>query len=145
MMRHWHRLPSKVLDVLDVLFLETPKVRLDGALSNLIRGRPCLLQESWTKWLLKSPSKSNDSTVLWILKSFDLWLGHIASIPSAIQGNIQELPLAVLLISAGNRKAASSLQYVVSWHQIFWKVLFQTVWLNRCTSIVKVHLKNHFI
>ena len=32
-MRHWHRLPR---DVLDAPSLETFKVRLDGALNNLI-------------------------------------------------------------------------------------------------------------
>ena len=31
--RHWHRLPREVVDAPS---LETPKVRLDGALSNLI-------------------------------------------------------------------------------------------------------------
>jgi len=50
--KHWHRLPR---DVMDALPLETFKVRLDRALSNLLRALqvlcrcPCSSQGSWTR------------------------------------------------------------------------------------------------
>ena len=40
--RHWDRLPSEIVDVPS---LEAFQARLDGAVSNLVRGRcPCLKQ-----------------------------------------------------------------------------------------------------
>jgi len=39
-MQHWHRLPREVVDA---PYLETFKVRLDGALSNLIQSKMSLL------------------------------------------------------------------------------------------------------
>lgn len=54
-MRLWHRLPRELVDA---LFLETLKVRLDGALSSRF---PYSLQRSWTRWPLRVPSNSNDS------------------------------------------------------------------------------------
>ena len=60
--RHWNRLPREVVDALS---LETLKVRLDGALSNLICCRcSCSLQGSWTRWPLRVPSISNNSMIL---------------------------------------------------------------------------------
>ena len=45
---------------------ETLRVRLDGALSNLICCRcSCSLQGSWTRWPLRVPSISNNSMILW--------------------------------------------------------------------------------
>jgi len=60
--KHWHRL---LRDRMDVLSLETVKVRLDGALSTCSTCRSlCLLQGSWTRWPLSVPSNWNDSTIL---------------------------------------------------------------------------------
>jgi len=42
--KHWHRLPREVADA---PFLETCKVRLDGALSNLIQLKMFLLTAGW--------------------------------------------------------------------------------------------------
>lgn len=47
LVKHWHRL---LRDGMDVLSLETVKVRLDGALSTCSTCRSlCLLQGSWTR------------------------------------------------------------------------------------------------
>ena len=60
--RHWHRLPS---DVVDVPSMETFKRRLDQALGNLIQPWcPRALQGSWTRWSLKVPSNNKDSMIL---------------------------------------------------------------------------------
>ena len=53
----WPRLPSEVVDAPS---LETFRVRLDGALSNLIELKMSLLMAGgWTRWALKVPSNSN--------------------------------------------------------------------------------------
>lgn len=59
--KHWNTLPR---DVVDVLSLETFRVRLDRALSTW---GSCSLQWGWTVWLLKILSNSNDSVILGIL------------------------------------------------------------------------------
>jgi len=60
--RHWHRLPREVVGAPS---METLKVRLDGALSNLVCCRcPCSLQGSWPRWPLNVPSNSNVSMLL---------------------------------------------------------------------------------
>ena len=60
--RHWNRLPS---DVVDVLSLETLKVRLDKALGSLLQlCCPCSLQGSWTRWPSVLLSNSKDSMIL---------------------------------------------------------------------------------
>jgi len=65
-MRHWHRLPREEVDALS---LETLKVRLDGALSTWLSCRcPCSLLEGWIRWLLRIPSNSNNSMILWSSK-----------------------------------------------------------------------------
>ena len=69
--RHWHRLPREVVGAPS---LQTPKVRLDGALSTWWScGFPCSLQGSWTRWPLRVPSNSN--------KSMTLWSGPIGLLP----------------------------------------------------------------
>ena len=59
--KHWHRFPREVVDAPS---LETFKVSLDGALSNLSWRCPCSLQEGWTRWPLKVPSNPNCSVIL---------------------------------------------------------------------------------
>ena len=62
--RHWNRLPW---DAVDALSLEAFKARLDHALGNPCScARPCSLQNSWTRWLLKVPFNSNKSMILWL-------------------------------------------------------------------------------
>ena len=70
-MRHWHKLSREVMGA---LFLETLKVRLDGALSTWCSCRcPCSLQGIWTRWSLRVPSNSNDS--VWADADLDLLVG----------------------------------------------------------------------
>ena len=53
--RHWHRLPQEVVDAPS---LEAFKVRLDGALSNLIELKTSLLSAGWLGWMaFKGPSQ----------------------------------------------------------------------------------------
>jgi len=60
--RQWHRLPRAVVDAPS---LQTPKVRLDGALSTRWNCRcPYSLQRSWTRRLLRVPSNPNHSVIL---------------------------------------------------------------------------------
>ena len=60
--RCWHRLPS---DVVDTLFLETFKARLDQALGSLMElWCPCALQGVGIDGSQEVPSSSEDSTVL---------------------------------------------------------------------------------
>ncbi|KAK4829894.1 hypothetical protein QYF61_007286 [Mycteria americana] len=61
--KHWNRLPREVVDAPS---LETFKVRLDGALSNLIQLKMSLLIAGggWTRWPLKVPSNPNHSMIL---------------------------------------------------------------------------------
>jgi len=60
--RHWNR---SLRLVLDAPSLETPKVRLDGALTpDGAVGVPRSLQGSWTRCPLRVPSNSNDSMIL---------------------------------------------------------------------------------
>jgi len=48
----------------DAPSLETPEAGLDQALGNLMAlWCPCALQGSWTRWPLKVPSNSKDSTI----------------------------------------------------------------------------------
>ena len=59
--KHWNRLPREVVDAPS---LETFKVRLDGALSNLIELKMSLLMAGgWTRWPLKVPSHPNHSVI----------------------------------------------------------------------------------
>ena len=59
MVRHWNRLPR---DVMDVLSLETPKAKINGALSNVVElWCPSSLLGSCTRWPLKVPSNCKDS------------------------------------------------------------------------------------
>jgi len=44
--KHWNRLPKEAVDVSS---LETFKVRLDRALSLMLRRSPCRLQGGWTR------------------------------------------------------------------------------------------------
>ena len=61
--RHWNRLTREVVDA---PFLETSKVRLDGAVSTWSGYQcPCSLHGSWTRWPLKVPSNSNHSMTIW--------------------------------------------------------------------------------
>ena len=61
MVRHWHRVPREVVDAQS---LETFKVRLDEALSNLIQLDMSLLTaRGWTKWPLKVPPNPNYSMI----------------------------------------------------------------------------------
>jgi len=60
--RHWHRLPT---DVVDAPSLETFKARLDQALGNLMElWCPCALQGSLTRWPSEVPPNSEDSMIL---------------------------------------------------------------------------------
>ncbi|KAK4819750.1 hypothetical protein QYF61_010885, partial [Mycteria americana] len=60
--RHWPRLPREEVDAPS---LETFKVRLDGALSNLLwLKNSLLLQGGWTGWPSKVPSHPNHSMIL---------------------------------------------------------------------------------
>ena len=54
---------------MDAPSLETVKVRLDGALSTVTKLRASLLiAGSWTRWLLRVPSNSNDSGTMILRK-----------------------------------------------------------------------------
>ena len=60
--RHWHRLPSGVVDAMS---LETFMARLDQALGNAMElWCPRALQGSWTTWPSEGPSSSKDSVIL---------------------------------------------------------------------------------
>ena len=53
-LKHWHRLPREVVDAPS---LETFKVRLDGALSNVIELQKSLpMAGGWTRWPSEVPS-----------------------------------------------------------------------------------------
>jgi len=58
--KHWNRLPREVVDAPS---LETFKVGLDGALSNLLSLKMSL-QGGWTRRPLKVPSNPNSSMIL---------------------------------------------------------------------------------
>jgi len=60
--RHWHRLPREVVEAPS---LETFKIRLDGALSNLIKLKMPLLTAGGLGWMaFKGPFNPNYSMIL---------------------------------------------------------------------------------
>lgn len=62
--KQWQRLPREVV-VVGVRSLEL-KAILGSALRTWSSWRwPCLLQECWTKWILKIPFNLHYSTILW--------------------------------------------------------------------------------
>ncbi|KAK4823928.1 LOW QUALITY PROTEIN: hypothetical protein QYF61_008314 [Mycteria americana] len=74
--KHWHRLPREVVDAPSQ---ETFKVRLDGALSNLLQLKMCLLTAGgggWTRRPLKVPSYTN---------YLDIWQPVTSGVP---QGSV---------------------------------------------------------
>jgi len=63
-MRCWNRQPREVVDAPS---LEVFKVRLDGALSNLVYWEVSLpIAEGWNQIILKVPSKSSHSVIYYI-------------------------------------------------------------------------------
>ena len=68
--RHWHRLPTEAVDAPS---LEVFKVRLDGALSNLISWKMSLhTAGGWTGSSLKVPFNPNHSVSLSLLQAEEL-------------------------------------------------------------------------
>ena len=63
-MRHWDRLPIKVVDSPILGDIRGCWTGLWAAWSSC--RCPCSLQESWTRWPLRVPSNSNDSVILWL-------------------------------------------------------------------------------
>lgn len=60
-MRHWNRLARGSVDV---PALEVFKARLDGALSNLVKGIPAHSRGLGTRWSSKIHSNPNQSMIL---------------------------------------------------------------------------------
>ncbi|KFQ13298.1 Sodium channel protein type 5 subunit alpha, partial [Leptosomus discolor] len=85
--RQWHRLPRAVVEAPS---LGTFKVRLDGALSNLIQLKTSLLTAGgWTRWPLKVPSNPNYSMILQI-PSLEKRVGSAISVISNAVEELEE-------------------------------------------------------
>ena len=70
--RHWHRLPSDVVDAPSLIYSSSGWTR-----HRLSCRHPCSLQGSWTRGPLRVPSNSNDSVkLLWQIRERWKLLSH---------------------------------------------------------------------